>query len=236
MEQYIKKIGKISYVTEVHQQIKDLIVNGTWREGTKLPPEKELSARFNVSRVVIREALQKLRTENLIVTRQGCGSFVSNPSNYLLLKRELDFSADHLLTEADFQDLMDIRSCIEFRSIERAVEYANSNDFSAIKQALKNMYRYVHDLTLFTEADWSFHYSIVLASHNKIFIYLMNSCKDFIFTTLREMNRLNSNRQWVLDIHRQVYLYILDGKAQEAINCPKENNEYNYVKFKPIFK
>ena len=51
--------------------------------GAKLPNEYELADRFGVSRGTVRQAVQKLAGEGLIVTRHGEGSFVQGPGlNY----------------------------------------------------------------------------------------------------------------------------------------------------------
>ena len=42
----------------------------------RLPSEKELMGRFDVSRLPIRQALQSLIDEGLVVSRQGCGTFI----------------------------------------------------------------------------------------------------------------------------------------------------------------
>ncbi|MBO5544082.1 MAG: winged helix-turn-helix transcriptional regulator, partial [Oscillospiraceae bacterium] len=42
---------------QIHNQIREAILNGTYKPGDKLPSEKELCEIFNVSRVPVREAL-----------------------------------------------------------------------------------------------------------------------------------------------------------------------------------
>ena len=78
----VVKIEKVNLVEAVYQQLREMILSGKVSEGTKLESENKLAESFSVSRVVIREALQKLRGEKLIVTRQGVGTYVANPSNF----------------------------------------------------------------------------------------------------------------------------------------------------------
>ena len=54
------------------------IRTGRLMSGEKLPTEQELNARFGVSRTVIREAMASLRSEGLVVSRQGSGVFVAD--------------------------------------------------------------------------------------------------------------------------------------------------------------
>lgn len=65
----------------LYQQIKDLIVQalerGEWKPGAMIPSELELAARFQVSQGTVRKAVDELSTENLLVRRQGKGTFVA---------------------------------------------------------------------------------------------------------------------------------------------------------------
>ena len=78
----MEKIKKINYVNEVYDQLNAMIMGGTISEGMKIPSEMMLAREMNVSRPVVREALQRLRAEHKIITYQGMGSFCANPLNY----------------------------------------------------------------------------------------------------------------------------------------------------------
>lgn len=56
--------------------IKESLRNRLMQPGDKLPSEKELSERFNVSRGSVRQSLQALITEGLLESLQGVGTFV----------------------------------------------------------------------------------------------------------------------------------------------------------------
>ncbi|HSV84745.1 MAG TPA: GntR family transcriptional regulator [Ramlibacter sp.] len=65
----------------LYQQIKGLILQslqaGEWKPGEGIPSEVELAARFRVSQGTVRKAIDELAAENLLVRRQGKGTFVS---------------------------------------------------------------------------------------------------------------------------------------------------------------
>ena len=65
----------------LYQQIKDLITRGLqageWKPGEAIPSETDLAARFRVSQGTVRKAIDELATENLLVRRQGKGTFVA---------------------------------------------------------------------------------------------------------------------------------------------------------------
>ena len=65
----------------LYQQIKALIIqslqSGEWKPGELIPSEMELAARFKVSQGTVRKAIDELSAENLVVRRQGKGTFVA---------------------------------------------------------------------------------------------------------------------------------------------------------------
>ena len=60
----------------VAEQLSGEIRDGVYPVGTKLPSGKDLAARFGVSRSVIREVMERLRSHGLIDSRQGAGCTV----------------------------------------------------------------------------------------------------------------------------------------------------------------
>lgn len=66
----------------LYRQIKTLILQslaaGEWRPGEAIPSEAELATRFNVSQGTVRKALDEIAAENLVVRRQGKGTFVAS--------------------------------------------------------------------------------------------------------------------------------------------------------------
>src|SRR5690349_24489175 len=65
----------------LYQQIKVLILQslqaGEWKPGESIPSEMDLAARFRVSQGTVRKAIDELAAENLVVRRQGKGTFRS---------------------------------------------------------------------------------------------------------------------------------------------------------------
>ena len=61
---------------QVARTLRKEIVDGVYPVGSQLPTEHELSARFAVSRYTVREALRRLRDDNLIASRPRAGTLV----------------------------------------------------------------------------------------------------------------------------------------------------------------
>ena len=65
----------------LYRQIKDFMIRsleaGEWGPGDAIPSEGELAARFNVSQGTVRKAIDEMAAENLLIRRQGKGTFVA---------------------------------------------------------------------------------------------------------------------------------------------------------------
>ncbi len=77
----------------LYRQIKTLILQaleaGEWRPGQVIPSEQELAARFNVSQGTVRKAIDEMAAENLLVRKQGKGTYVASHNDPRALFRFL---------------------------------------------------------------------------------------------------------------------------------------------------
>ena len=82
----------------LYQQIKALMTRGLqqgeWRPGELIPSELELAARFKVSQGTVRKAVDELAAENLLVRRQGKGTFVATHAEETIQFRFLRLTPD----------------------------------------------------------------------------------------------------------------------------------------------
>lgn len=73
--------ARAAVFTPLYKQIKQLLLQdldrGAWKPGELIPSEFELAARFQVSQGTVRKAIDELAAENLLLRRQGKGTFVA---------------------------------------------------------------------------------------------------------------------------------------------------------------
>jgi GntR family transcriptional regulator len=90
--------GDAPAFSPLYQQIKTLITRslqaGEWRPGEAIPSEMDLAARFKVSQGTVRKAIDELATENLLVRRQGKGTFVGTHAEEKVQFRFLRLAPD----------------------------------------------------------------------------------------------------------------------------------------------
>jgi GntR family transcriptional regulator len=73
----IDKNSPIPYHYQLTEIIRKLISQEQWKQGDKLPSEREFCETFEISRITVRKALDSLEAEGLIQTTKGIGTFVS---------------------------------------------------------------------------------------------------------------------------------------------------------------
>lgn len=223
----IDMIEKVNLVDEAYVRIRENILSGVWSEGEKIPSENQLCKMLNVSRVVVREALQRMRSERMIVTRQGSGSFVANPRNFSGYENDSHPIGDLSANYQAFEDIMDFRACLEYSAIKRAVTLASDEELSKIAKIAEDMERSMNDLTAFTQEDYRFHLEILACAKNPLYLHAMESCKESVESCLTAMNKLNGGREWAVQLHHEIAKCLCARDAKKAISLLKGNGEYN---------
>ena len=83
----------------LYQQIKVLILRslqvGEWKPGEPIPSEMDLAARYRVSQGTVRKAIDELAAENLVMRRQGKGTFVATHAEHQVQYRFLRLMPDN---------------------------------------------------------------------------------------------------------------------------------------------
>ncbi len=91
-------LGETPAFSPLYQQIKGLILqgleSGEWKPGELIPSEMELAARFRVSQGTVRKAIDELAADNLLMRRQGKGTFVSTHAEQQVQYRFLRLRPD----------------------------------------------------------------------------------------------------------------------------------------------
>lgn len=91
--------GTTPAFSPLYQQIKVLMLqslqSGEWKPSAAIPSEMDLAARFKVSQGTVRKAIDELAAENLLVRRQGKGTFVATHAEKLVQYRFLRLFPDN---------------------------------------------------------------------------------------------------------------------------------------------
>jgi GntR family transcriptional repressor for pyruvate dehydrogenase complex len=138
------------------------INQGEFPPGARLPSERELCSEFGVSRVVVREAIARLKSDGYVETRQGAGALIPAQPGRLSYR----LSGRNLLGREDLRHVMELRFAVEVLAAELAAKRHRASDIKAMHRALTVMDFCVREGTDGSEADDRFHQAIAAATRN----------------------------------------------------------------------
>lgn len=211
---------KESLSSSIARRLEQLILDGTLKPEKKIPSERQLAQRLNVSRSILREALKELRGRGLIETRHGQGTRVtglvpdlanSHPLLYLF--------RDHPRT---LYDLLEVRELLEGQAAYMAALRGNEQDLHRITHAFNaiNNNSAAISPAVAAQLDHAFHQSIYEASHNPVLVHtLQNLMQLMLSTVLASVNNLYHHAPYKEQIdkhHQQIYKAILERKPELA--------------------
>jgi len=124
----------------LYRQIKDLLLDGLrageWRPGEAIPSEIELAARFGVSQGTVRKAIDELASENLLVRRQGKGTFVATHGEPQVRFRFLRLTPDSGEGVAAERELLDFRRARASAELARLLELKPGDPVIMLKRRI----------------------------------------------------------------------------------------------------
>lgn len=213
------KPAKISDV--ITHQIEALILEGGLKPGDRLPPERELSARFEVSRPSLREAIKKLETRGLVETRRGGGTYVSSLLDASFANPLMGLLHNH--PEALY-DLVEMRHALESVAAYYAAVRGTPDDKAALRQRFEAMLA-VHssvgsDPQTDAKLDTEYHIAIAEAAHNVVLLYIMrglfNLLHSGITTSLARLYTRAGNHEAICKQHTELFEAIMAGDGERA--------------------
>lgn len=125
----------------LYQQIKGLILRGLqageWRPGEAIPSEIDLAARYKVSQGTVRKAIDELAAENLLMRRQGKGTFVSTHAEERVQYRFLRLTPDlPIQQEPSQREFLDCRRLKAPADVAKVLNLPLGGDVIEIRRVL----------------------------------------------------------------------------------------------------
>ncbi|QDZ11278.1 FadR/GntR family transcriptional regulator [Devosia ginsengisoli] len=206
--------GRRSLSETVFERIQRAIKSGAYAVDERLPTEHSLAAEFQVSRPIIRDALQRLRDQGLIYSRRGAGSFVREQG----IREPLGFG--QMANLSDLQHCYDFRLTIEPEAAAMAAHRRTPESLAKIKTALSLLRDATNRQSHRADADFMFHLSIAQASMNPYFVTAMQALEEHIAVGMRlhglSLKSTQGGLKHVFVEHTGVFEAIRDGEAEAA--------------------
>ena len=193
---------------KVYKTLRYDILTGKIPGGTRIT-ESNTAARLNVSRTPIREALQRLTQEKLVISLPKAGYLIEDMSN------------------DDIQDLFSARFDIETMVTCKAIDHITNDELEIMGKNLEKAKACIdaNDLKTMTDLDIEFHSIIYKASRSKTFFRI---CKNLSDLTMKYRHGLNLRADiWnvAIDNHMAIYKALVardKNLAARAVNFHSE--------------
>ena len=210
----IEPVRKTSVVHSAISRIKELIDQGYFKFGERLPPERELARLLGISLPSLREALRALSILGIAEMRPGSGTYLRSSMS--------DWSSDPFsllfhLSKPIHIDLFEARMGIEGIIAELAAKKRTEEDLRAMETALQEMRSHLGDRKEYIKYEIQFHQAIIRAAKNVILEDFMEKMYKVLFESRkRTVEQLRDvYKESYLD-HYQIYRHIRDQDARKA--------------------
>src|SRR3954465_223541 len=158
-----------SLSSQIVAEVRDALFAKKLKPGDFLGTEKDLAARFGVSRIVARDALRTLQALGIADIRMGKGGGARVArGNPRLFAEALAVQLD--LTGVSAAEIMDAQRAIETLAAELAAENATAADHAKLQHLLAEAEALIDDREAYTRSCRDFHLAVAEASHNRVLV------------------------------------------------------------------
>lgn len=204
---------------EVLAQIEPLIQRGRLRQGTRLPPERELARTLGVSRTSLREAIRILTIRGLLDSKPGRGTIVKASSADAVARALASaVSGD----EEGVFSIMEFRKAVEPAIAEAAALQATPEEIAAMEEILDREAQRVQRAEPTEREDAEFHNALAAATRNPVFVQVTTRCMDLIQATRKRVLQAQIRSQKSHEAHRRVLRAVQGrdgGAARDAMHA-----------------
>ena len=223
---HIRRIVRDGVLEQVYKQLKENILNGTWKSGDKIPSENQLVSLFGVSRASIKMAIQRMITLGLLESKVGDGTYVRefSPGVYISELVPITLKPEYQL------EIMEFRKALETEALRLAAQRATDEDLRELEQihirarkAFKKL-----DLETYFKEDMQYHMRIFRMSKNSIFETTVQTLADVLFPHFYSIARDFFETNEVPSDEDDLHTVILNAlKNRDAKTCVEAYTQLN---------
>ncbi len=219
----------------VVEKLLALVQARSLQPGQRLPAERQLAEELGVSRTSVREAIQKLISQGVLLARRGDGTYLQSRPTAEWLQPAMRPLASLIDADPHYRyDVLETRQALESTAAWLAAQRATAEDKAHIQRCFEVMVEHQQSghAELAARADAQFHLAIAEASHNLVLVQVMHSLFTVVLSTVErnrhDMFRLSApvTLQALTAQHQALMQAILDGDASRARACIGEHLEH----------
>jgi GntR family transcriptional repressor for pyruvate dehydrogenase complex len=207
----------------VAETMLETILSKGLRPGDRLPSERELGGQFGVSRTVIREATRTLAARGVIEVRSGTGLCVAAvPAGAVSESMTLFLRGHGALTYAEVHE---VRSMFETEVTRLAATRATEEDIEDIRRHCEAMAEVLDSVEEASKADVEFHRSLARATHNELFIVMLDSIGDVMLQVRQQTMGMPRDAELGLEAHRRIAAKVAEHDEASAVAAMRRHLE-----------
>jgi GntR family transcriptional repressor for pyruvate dehydrogenase complex len=208
-------------LNSIISKIRDYINYKNLEPDDKLPSERMLSEKFEVSRGSVREAIQKLELYGILKSIPQSGTFVAQ-IGVIAMNGIIDEILR--LEDSDFKSLVETRILLELKTVRLASLRRTDEDLQQIETALNAYSMKTINGENAVQEDLLFHLAIAKASRNSTINNLMLIITPDIITNFEKYHVCDVNQARAgIEEHKAIYEAIKDQNPQLAKQKMKEH-------------
>jgi GntR family transcriptional regulator, transcriptional repressor for pyruvate dehydrogenase complex len=200
----------------VVDKVLKLIASGAWKPGYRLPPERELSEAFGVSRTVVREAVKALEARGILESTTGSGVTIRRV-DFNMVSQSLE-TYMQLANRGDFEiRLNEIRRVLEVEMVALAASRITPEQRTQLRQICRQMREGKNTAKQMAELDFQLHVTLAESTQNDLFKVLLapliSQLREQIILTWEDFPRPVED---VFDQHEAIVAAVESGDAEAA--------------------
>ena len=204
---------------QIIDQIQELILDGTFKSGDKLPPERELTTKLGVSRTSLREALKALEVLGLTESKQGEGSYISNNVKPTILK---SISIAYKLNNGTIEDVLELRQSLQLQAVRTAAIKATESEIEILEKIVEGMENTI-DEDEQSQLDMEFHEKLIDMMDNVMIQIISDSVSNLMQPFIKSIREIykeheeNLKKYYFIEQHRNILNAIKERDPEKSV-------------------
>lgn len=202
---YINQASDIAY-----EYIIDQIRLGVWKSGDKIATESQLVEMIGVSRVAVRQAIERLVAISVLNKVQGSGTYVEQKEKMSIMSASI-FGLD----EEFMMKILEFRRMFDSYNMELFIQRATEEEISVLQHNYSEMIAAKGDMQKFYKLDQIFHDIVANGTRNPMIIQISKIFTD-IFEDNQKLNYYNAGPENAIKYHGKMLGAIKERNAEVA--------------------
>jgi len=202
---YINQASDMAYEYIIGQ-----IRSGVWKPGDKIATESQLVERIGVSKVAIRQAIERLVAISVLDKIQGSGTYVEKKENMSIMSASI-FGLD----EEYMMKILEFRRMFDSYNIELFIQRATDEEISVLQRNYTELIAAKDDMQQFYKLDQLFHNIIANGTRNPMIIQISKTFMN-IFEDNQKLNYYNAGPENAVKYHGKMLGAIKERNAEVA--------------------